>query len=98
MSLNWQQATSCTNNVQEIETLHGCLECHEMARHHLHMSITQRGDAVMSASDYLRVHNTRLADMNALPRALLCRYLATCPPVVRHQLLMRLCERQTSIL
>ncbi len=52
----------------------------------------------MSASDYLRVHNTRLADMNALPRALLCRYLATCPPVVRHQLLMRLCERQTSIL
>ncbi|WP_445619079.1 hypothetical protein ACUN8C_10005 [Kushneria sp. Sum13] len=46
----------------------------------------------MSASDYLRVHNTRLADMNALPRELLCRYLATCPAVVRERLLVRLCH------
>ncbi|MFC0339071.1 hypothetical protein SAMN05421848_0597 [Kushneria avicenniae] len=46
----------------------------------------------MSASDYLRVHNTRLADMEALPRELLCRYLATCPAVVRQQLLTRLCQ------
>lgn len=93
MSLHWQQAASCTNNVQEIETLHGCLECHEMSLQHQHMSITRRGDTVMSASDYLRVHNTRLADMNALPRELLCRYLATCPAVVRRQLLMRLPRR-----
>ncbi|WP_299258352.1 hypothetical protein [uncultured Kushneria sp.] len=46
----------------------------------------------MSASDYLRVHNTRLADMNALPRDLLCRYLTTCPAVVRDRLLVRLCH------
>ncbi|MFC0266477.1 hypothetical protein [Kushneria aurantia] len=44
----------------------------------------------MSANDYQKVHNTRLADMESLPRPMIRRYLATCPAPVRIQLLRRL--------
>ncbi len=93
MSIDWQPDASCTDNVQEFEPLHAGLSPDATTGQHQHMPIIQRGDIVMSANDYLRVHNTRLSDMEALPRELLCRYLATCPAVVRHRLLTRLCQR-----
>lgn len=92
MTIDWRATESCTDNVQDFKPSHGRSNRHMAAYRHQHMPIIQRGDVVMSASDYLRVHNTRLADMNALPRDLLCRYLTTCPAVVRDRLLDRLCH------
>ena len=92
MNLDWQDLPPCTDNVQEYKPSYGCSNRYLVTCRHQYMPIIDRGDVVMSASDYLRVHNTRLADMNALPRELLCRYLATCPDVVRNRLLSRLVQ------
>lgn len=49
----------------------------------------------MSINDYQRVHNTRLSDLDRLPKKLVRSYLATCSGPVRVQLLRTLIERRT---